>query len=182
MKIAVLVGSLRAESLNKKLAKNVEALLPDGVEFDYIDYSAVPLFNQDLEADYPASAQKVKDAIEAADAVLFVTPEYNRAIPGVLKNVIDWLSRPWGHNSLEHKPAAVIGASGSTLGTALAQTQLKSVLLYLDTYLIGQPEIYVASAMDVFDEQDVANEYTREKLKHFIERFVDHIQVHQSSK
>lgn len=174
--IAVFVGSLRQDSLNKKLAKSLEAYLPDGVEIHYVDFSAVPLYNQDLEENYPEAALRVKKQIEAADGVLFVTPEYNRGIPGVLKNVIDWVSRPWGQNSLAGKPAAVIGISGSTLGTALAQTQLRSVLLYLDTLLIGQPEVYIPNGFEVFDEDGDANERVSEKLKEFADRFVAHVE------
>lgn len=175
-RIAVFVGSLRNESLNKKLAKSLEAYLPGHVHVEYVDFSDVPLFNQDLEDNYPEAALRVKRQVESADGVLFVTPEYNRGIPGVLKNVIDWMSRPFGQNSLAGKPAAVIGISGSTLGTALAQMQLRSVLLYLDTLLIGQPEVYIPNGFDVFDEAGEPNEYVSKKLEQFADRFVQHVE------
>lgn len=175
-RIAVFVGSLRNESLNKKLAKSLEVYLPERVQVEYVDFADVPLFNQDLEENYPEAALRVKKQVESADGVLFVTPEYNRGVPGVLKNVIDWMSRPFGQNSLVGKPAAVIGISGSTLGTALAQTQLRSVLLYLDTLLIGQPEVYVPNGFDVFDEAGKPNEYVSKKLEQFADRFVRHVE------
>jgi chromate reductase len=174
--IAVFVGSIRADSLNKKLAKNLERLAPKGTTFDYVDIAILPLFNQDLEADYPASAQAVKDVVASADGVLFVTPEYNRSVPGVLKNAIDWASRPWGANSFDGKPAGVVGASGSTLGTALAQAHLKNILVYLNTKLLGQPEVYFASAHEFFDEEGVVIKSSHDYLKNFIDTFIAHVE------
>lgn len=174
-KIAVFTGSIRAASYNKQLADAVEKLAPEGVEFVHADIN-LPLFNEELEADYPASAQAVKDLVESADGVLFVTPEYNRGIPGVLKNAIDWASRPWGTNSFEGKPGAVIGASAAQWGTTMAQTQLKSVLLYLDMKLIGQPEVYVQFASDVFDGSGKVNEDLTEKLQKFTDTFLEHVE------
>lgn len=175
-RIAVFVGSLRAGSLNKNLAQNLESLAPDDVAFDYIDIGSIPLFNQDLESAYPKSAQKIKDIVEAADGVLFVTPEYNRGIPGVLKNAIDWASRPWGSNSFDGKPAGIVGASGGALATGPAQAQLRSVLVYLNTKLMGQPEIYLAHAKDVFDENGVVVESSKPYLAGYIEAFAKHIE------
>jgi chromate reductase len=174
--IAVFVGSLRADSLNKKLAENLESLAPDDVTFTHIDISTLPLFNQDLEAsDFPVEAQAIKDIVSQSDGVLFVTPEYNRSIPGVLKNAIDWVSRPWGTNSFDGKPAGVVGASGSTLGTALAQAHLRNVLLYLNTKLLGQPEVYLASAHEMFDEEGVVIDSSNEFLKKYIDTFIEHV-------
>ncbi len=113
-KIAVLVGSLRDGSMNKMLAKNLEALAPEGTEFEYADLN-LPLFNEDIEPNFPQEAQAAKDVVERADGVLFVTPEYNRGVPGVLKNAIDWLSRPWGQNSFAGKPAGIVGATPSAV-------------------------------------------------------------------
>jgi chromate reductase len=151
-KIAVFVGSIRAESVNMKLARALEAHRPEGTEFVYVDITGIPLFNQDHESNPPQEVQTMKDTIEQADGVLFVTPEYNRSIPGVLKNAIDWVSRPYGNNSLAGKPAAVTGASGGSLGTALAQAHLRTILLYLDTTLMGQPELYFGHVMQQFDD------------------------------
>ena len=172
--IAVFVGSLRADSLNKKLAKNLEDLAPDGTTFAYVDIASLPLFNEELEVDFPAAARAVKDAVESADGVLFVSPEYNRGVSGVLKNAIDWASRPWGTNSFDGKPAGIIGASGGPLGTGPAQAQLRSIMVYLNTKLLGQPEIYLAGANAAFDEQGVIVETSRESLKQYIDTFVAH--------
>src|SRR3546814_2945372 len=120
-KVAVFVGSLRKDSFNRKLAKAVEKLAPDDFEFTHVRIDNLPLYNQDFDADYPAEPARLKKDVEAADAVLFVTPEYNRAMPGVLKNAIDIASRPWGTNSFAGKPAGVLGISVGAIGTALAQ-------------------------------------------------------------
>src|SRR3982750_2806790 len=142
MNIAVFVGSLRADSKNKKLAAAIEKLAPSDVTFTHIDIGSFPLFNEELEADFPAAVQKAKDIIKAADGVLFITPEYNRGVPGVLKNAVDWLSRPSNLNSFPGKPVAVGGSSVGSWGTTFAQTHLKSTLLYLDMKVMGQPELY----------------------------------------
>lgn len=173
--IAVIVGSLRADSLNKKLANNLETLAPKGTTFVYADISKLPLFSQDIEGDFPAAAQTLKDVIEAADGVLVATPEYNRSFPGVLKNAIDWASRPWGSNSFNGKPAGIVGASMSPLGTAAAQAHLKDVLVYLNTKLMGQPEVYLTGAHEAFDDEGVVIESSKDHLKHYIETFVAHI-------
>ena len=169
-KIAVFVGSLQEKSFNKMLAKNLEALAPEGVEFNYVDIN-LPLFNQELEADFPAEAKTAKDIVEAADGVLFVTPEYNRSIPGVLKNAIDWTSRPWGSNSFAGKPAGIVGASPSPVGTAVAQGDLRHIAAYLGTVLLGQPEIYLASAHEHFDADGKIVDGSRELLQEYISTF-----------
>lgn len=170
--IAVFVGSLRENSHNKHLAKSLEALAPEGVAFDYVDVN-LPLFNQDLESDYPTAAQKVKDTVEAADGVLFVTPEYNRSVPGVLKNAIDWVSRPWGKNSFIGKPSGIVGASIGQVGTAVAQADLRHILAYLGTKHLSQPEVYVANmSSESFDENGViTDERWRVNLQAYIEKF-----------
>ncbi|TAL14883.1 NAD(P)H-dependent oxidoreductase [Patescibacteria group bacterium] len=174
--IAVFVGSIRADSLNKKMAKNLEELAPEGVTFVYADIASLPLFNQDLEASaYPVEAQAIKDLVVASDGVLFVTPEYNRSVPGVLKNAIDWVSRPWGTNSFDGKPAGVVGASGSTLGTALAQAHLRNILIYLNTKVLGQPEVYFAGAHELFDEEGVVIDTSNEFLRKYINTFIEHV-------
>lgn len=176
MKIAVFVGSLRADSLNKKLARTLEQLAPEGVEFDYVDIN-LPLFNQELEANYPASAQVIKDTVRAADGVLFVTPEYNRSVPGVLKNAIDWASRPYGDSAFTGKPVALAGMSSSPVGTALAQSDLRNITAFLNMKLMGQPEVYIANAMELaFDESGILqDERWRKNLQAFMETFVAHV-------
>ncbi|MFZ2126262.1 MAG: NAD(P)H-dependent oxidoreductase [Candidatus Microsaccharimonas sp.] len=171
-KIAVLVGSLRADSINQRLAKEVEALLPEGTTFAYADLN-LPLYNQDLEADYPAEAKALKELVESADGVLFVTPEHNRSFPAALKNAIDWASRPWGTNSFDGKPAAIIGASNS-LATTQAQQQLRNVALYLNTHLLGQPEMYI-DVLRVHDEEGKLTPEATELYQKFIAAFTAHI-------
>jgi chromate reductase len=170
-KIAVFVGSLQEKSLNKSLAKNLEELAPEEVEFVYTDISVLPLFNQDLEPNFPAEAQAIKDIVEAADGVLFVTPEYNRSIPGVLKNAIDWTSRPWGHNSFNGKPVGIVGATIGPVGTAVAQSDLRHIGGFLNVKLMGQPELYLASATNKFDETGKIVDDSREQLQGYIDAF-----------
>jgi len=171
-KIAVFVGSLRAESINKRLAQELEKLLPEGVTFEYADLN-VPLYNQDLEANYPAEAQALKTLVESSDGVLFVTPEHNRSFPAALKNAIDWASRPWGTNSFNGKPAAIAGASAS-LATTQAQQQLRNVAIYLNTHLLGQPEMYI-DVQRVHDEEGKLSPEAKESYQNFLTAFVAHI-------
>lgn len=179
-KIAVVVGSLRKESYNKKLARSLEKLAKGKMEFIFVDIGALPLFNQDLETNVPASVIKLKSDIESADAILFVTPEYNRSIPGVLKNAIDWASRPYGKSSWAGKPAAVCGTSPGAIGTAVAQAHLKGILAgYLDMPLLGQPEMYIVYKEENFDaDYNVTNESTKKFLQGFIDKFADWIDIH----
>lgn len=170
--IAVLVGSLRADSINRTYAEHLQALAPEGVNFQLLDLN-LPLFNQDLEADFPAAATALKQAIEAADGVLFVTPEYNRSFPGVLKNAIDWASRPSGSNSFSGKPAAIAGVSGS-LATTQAQHQLKSILVYLNMHLLGQPEMYI-NAKVAYTEAGDLTEDAKAYAQNFLNTFIEHI-------
>src|SRR4051812_27226484 len=143
VKVAVFVGSLRKDSYNRMLAKAVERLAPEGFEFQHIRIDNLPLYNQDFDGDYPVECKLLKQEVEAADALLFVTPEYNRSMPGVLKNALDIGSRPWGTNSFAGKPGAAIGISIGATGASMAQQHLRNVLLYLDVVLLGQPEVYV---------------------------------------
>lgn len=174
-KIAVIVGSLRRDSLNKKLADNLVALAPKGVEFTYVDIN-LPLFNADHEYDMDKSVRKAKDIVEASDGVLIVTPEYNRSIPGVLKNAIDWLSRPWGENSFDGKAMGIAGASGGAVGTAVGQAALRVVAGFLNVRLMGQPELYFNFAENKLDENaQVVGEY-RESLQTYIDTFVKFVE------
>jgi chromate reductase, NAD(P)H dehydrogenase (quinone) len=174
-KVAVLVGSLRRESFNRRLALAVERLAPEGLTFDHVQIDNLPLYNQDFDSHYPPEGQRLKRQIEAADALLFVTPEYNRSIPGVLKNALDIASRPWGKNSFAGKPGAVIGGSIGATGSALAQQHLRNVLAYLDVPLLAQPEVYIhfkdESLIDA--EGRIASEDTQKFLQGFVDRFAD---------
>ena len=174
-KIAVIVGSLRAASYNKALAQTIEEVAPEGVEFVHGDISVLPLFNGDLEAEYPQEAANLKEIIRNADGLLIVTPEYNRGIPGVLKNAIDWVSRPWEGQPLKGKPVAIAGVSSGKIGTAVAQSHLRQMLVYLEARLMGQPEVYAGPSNVIFDESGRLEEKTRQHLEKFITSFVDHI-------
>lgn len=153
MHIIAISGSLREGSGNTNLVKALPALVPEGMTLEVADISQFPLFNQDIEkAAFPEVVQALKDKIVAADGVFIATPEYNRSVPGVLKNAIDWLSRPWGKNSFAGKPVLIAGVTGGRVGTALAQAHLRNVLSYLDAHVVGQPELYLGSSGEVFAE------------------------------
>ena len=171
--IAVLVGSLREASINKKLAHALEKLAGDRAEFRYIGIGDLPLYNQDFDGDYPVNAKRLKDEISASDAVLFVTPEYNRSIPGVLKNAIDTASRPWGTNSFAGKPGGVIGTSAGAISTALAQQHLRNVCVFLDIPLMQQPEAFVRYSEGLLaDDASVTDEGVRKFLANFVDKYL----------
>ncbi len=173
LKIAVFVGSLRKDSFNRRLARAVEKLAPAEFTFNHVRIDDLPLYSQDFDGAYPAVASRLKQEVEAANGVLFVTPEYNRSIPGVLKNAIDIASRPWGTNSFAGKPAAVIGASIGTGGTALAQQHLRNVLAYLDVPVLGQPEVFIHFKDDLIaDDGTIHNEGTTKFLQDFMDHYV----------
>lgn len=173
MKIAVLVGSLRKESINRKLAHALQKLAGDRLAFEYINIADLPLFNQDNEKDYPPAATRMKEQIRSADGVLFVTPEYNRSIPGVLKNAIDVASRPYGTNAFAGKPGAVIGTSQGAVGTALAQQHLRNVCVFLDIPMLQQPEAFVQFKDGLIAEDgSVTVDSTREFLQGFVDKYV----------
>ncbi|AKV55862.1 putative flavoprotein [Bifidobacterium actinocoloniiforme DSM 22766] len=173
--IAVFVGSLRKESLNKKLARAIERLLPEGVNFEYADLD-LPLFNQDEENDMPAKVLELKRLVERSDGVLFVTPEYNRSIPGVLKNAIDWASRPWSQSSFAGKPTAIVGASSGALGATQAQAALRNVLLYLDMKVMGQPEVYFNGSTGFGPDGELV-EGSEDFIRGFAQAFADHVKA-----
>ena len=174
--IGYFVGSLSSRSINRELSRVLIALAPDDLEFTEIPIGGLSLYSPDFDADYPPEARALKEAIAAADAVLFVTPEYNRSIPGGLKNAIDWASRPWGQNSFDHIPAAVIGASPGALGTALAQQSLRGVLSFCNARQMTSPEAYIQFSSDRFGaDGEVVDQATAEFLKAFMTEFRDHI-------
>jgi chromate reductase, NAD(P)H dehydrogenase (quinone) len=169
-KIAVIVGSIRRESINRQLAEGLAKLAQPKAQFVFSRIDDLPLFSQDLEPSPPAAVARLKGEIEAADGVLIVTPEYNRSIPGVLKNAIDWASRPYGKNSFNLKPTAALGASGGAVGTAAAQQHLRSILAYLNVALMGQPEGYILFKKDMLD---AAGNFTDEGTRKFMQGYVD---------
>ncbi|MFT7557903.1 MAG: chromate reductase [Planctomycetota bacterium] len=164
-KIVGIVGSLREKSYNQGLMEAFKDALPEGVEMEIVTIGTLPLFNEDLESEFPLVAQNLKDVVEGADALIIATPEYNRSFPGVLKNAIDWLSRPYGKNSFAGKPTLVVGVSVGANGTAMAQYHLKQLLLYLSAHVLGQPEFFVGNAGSKFDE---SGKLTDEKTKAYI--------------
>ena len=173
-KIGYIVGSLSKESINRRLAKALARLAPEGVELVDIPIGDLPLYNRDLDADYPAVARALKDAIADVDGVIIVTPEYSRSIPGALKNALDWASRPWGTNSLARKPTAVIGTSGGGIATAAAQQHLKAILLHMDAIVLGQPEGYIQSTPGLIaDDGEVTDPTTAEFLAGYVQAFSD---------
>jgi chromate reductase len=171
-KIAVIVGSIRRDSINRKLAEALAKLAGPKAQFVFSRIDDLPLFNQDLEPAPPAAVTRLKGEIEAADGVLIVTPEYNRSIPGVLKNAIDWASRPYGKNSFNGKPTAGIGTSMGAVGTAAAQQHLRSILGYLNVVLMGQPEGYIVFRKDMLDAAgNFADEATRKFMQGYVDAF-----------
>ena len=178
-KIVVIVGSIRRESINRKLAGALAKLAKPGTEFVFARIDDLPLFSQDLEPSPPASVTQLKREIESADGVLVVTPEYNRSIPGVLKNAIDWASRPYGKNSFDGKPTAAIGTTQGAVGTAAAQQHLRSILAYLNVTLMGQPEGYIVYKKDMVDDEgQVADESVRKFLHLYMEKFTTWVERH----
>jgi chromate reductase, NAD(P)H dehydrogenase (quinone) len=167
--VGYLVGSLAKASINRQLARALVRLAPEGLTLTEIPFADLPLYSYDYDADFPPVARKFKEAVAAADAVLFVTPEYNRSIPGALKNAIDWGSRPYGQNAFQRKPAAIIGASPGRLGTAIAQLHLRSILTFCNSPLMTTVEAYVQFTPGLVDEQgEVTNESTRKFLRNYM--------------
>ena len=171
--VAVVVGSLRKESINRKLARAIEKLAPSGLAFKHLEIGTLPLYNQDDDDSPHAEVRRLKAEIAAAQALLFVTPEYNRSIPGVLKNALDHASRPYGQNAWAGKPAGVIGASIGAPGTSMAQQHLRNVLAYLDVPVMGQPEAFIHVTDGFFDASGgFAKEGTTKFLKGWMARYV----------
>lgn len=171
-KIGYFVGSLASGSINRTLSKALIGLAPPELEFTEIPIGDLPLYSSDFDSDYPPAGLALKQAIADSDGILFVSPEYNRSIPGALKNAIDWASRPWGTNSFARKPSGIIGASPGGIGTAVMQSSMRSVLSFLDAPQLNSPEGYISfKAEDYGDDGEVKNEGTREFLKHFMDEY-----------
>jgi chromate reductase len=170
--VGYIVGSLSADSINRRLAKALIRLSPKHQRFVEIPIRDLPLYNRDFDTDYPQAGRALKEAIAAVDAVLFVTPEYNRGIPGCLKNAIDWASRPHGTNSFARKPSAMIGASPGKIGTAVGQQSLRSALSFCDSPLMGAPEAYLQLTPGLITNVgEVTDEGTEQFLRDFMEAF-----------
>lgn len=170
--VAVLVGSLRRDSINRKFAESLAKLASDRLKFQFVDLGDLPVYNEDLWATPPASVLRLKADIEAADAVLFVTPEYNRTFTPVIHNAIDWANRPWGKNSWAGKPAAITGTTPGATGTAAAQNSLRNIVSVVGAYLMTQPEVYFTYKPELFDaEGAITNPETLAFLSGWIDSF-----------
>jgi chromate reductase len=181
LKICVLVGSLRAESINRRLA---EALihLPQAREHDFVhaDIGSLPLYSQDQDENPPASVVALRELVQGCDAALFAMPEYNRSIPGVLKNAIDHGSRPWGKSVWKGKPAGVVGTSPSPVGTAIGQSHLRMVLAYLDMPVLDQPEAYIQWHDDLIAPDHTIAERSRDFLGGWMSTYLTFVQQHKA--
>ena len=180
IQIAVVVGSLRKASFNRKLAHAVARLAPSEFAFKQVQIGDLPLYNQDDDASPAEQVKRLKAEITAADGVLFVTPEYNRSMPGVLKNAIDHASRPYGQSAWAGKPAGVLGVSVGAIGTAVAQQHLRNTLAYLDMPTLGQPEAFLQAKDGLFDDDGSIGKDSREFLQGWMDGFVAWVEQHTS--
>lgn len=174
--IAVVVGSLRKDSFNHQLATAIARLAPSNFSFKQLQIGDLPLYNQDDDAHQAEPVIRLKQEIAASQGVLFVTPEYNRSIPGVLKNAIDHASRPYGHNAWAGKPTGVLGVSVGAIGTAMAQQHLRNILAYLDAPTMAQPEAFIQAQKDLFDTDGNIGAGSQEFLQTWMDQFVVWVQ------
>jgi chromate reductase len=175
--VGYFVGSLSSTSINRILSRALIRLAPHDLVFTEIPIGNLPLYSPDFDADYPPEARALKEAISGSDAVLFVTPEYNRSIPGALKNAIDWASRPWGQNAFHHIPAGVVGASLGAIGTAVAQQSLRAVLSFCNARQLTSPEAYITYSPERFrDDGEVVDDATAGFLRDYMQEFRDHVE------
>lgn len=178
--IAVVIGSLRKDSFNRKLATALERLAPQDFTFKHLEIGDLPLYNQDDDANPSAAHERLKKEISAAQGLLFVTPEYNRSIPGVLKNALDHGSRPYGQNAWGGKPAGIIGISPGAAGTALAQQHLRNILAYLDVQALGQPEAFIQMKEGLFDDAGNIGEGSKKFLQGWMDKYAAWIKKHSA--
>ena len=178
LKIAVVVGSLRKDSFNRKFANAIVKRAPPEFTFKQLEIGDLPLYNQDDDANPAEQVKRLKREIRESDGLLFVTPEYNRSIPGVLKNAIDHASRPYGDSAWVGKPAGVVGVSIGPIGTAVSQQHLRGVLAYLDVPTLGQPEVFIQAKEGLFDGAGNIGEGSRKFLSGWMDRYVAWIKKH----
>jgi len=176
--IAVIVGSLRRDSFNRKLAHALEKLGPPEFSFKQLQIGDLPLYNQDDDGNQAESVKQLKNGIRESQGLLFVTAEYNRSIPGVLKNAIDHASRPYGQSAWSGKPAGVLGASVGAIGTAMAQQHLRNILAYLDVPTLGQPEAFIHAKEGLFDQNGNVGEDTQKFLQNWMDKYVAWVKKH----
>ncbi len=174
IRILGIAGSLRKASYNRAALRAAQQLVPAGAHLETIELDGIPPFNQDDEASPPATVAHLKASIQKSDAVLFVTPEYNYSVPGVLKNAIDWAARPYGQSAWKRKPAAIMGASIGAIGTARAQYHLRQMMVFLDMPVVTQPEVMIASAAKRFNDQgELTDETSRKLIVQLFEALID---------
>lgn len=176
--IAVIVGSLRQESFNRKLANAMIKMAPDDATFTKIEIGDLPLYNQDDDANQPDTVKRLKGEILASHGIIFITPEYNRSISGVLKNAIDHASRPYGQSAWAGKPAGVLGVSVGAIGTALAQQHLRNILAYLDMPTLGQPEVFIHAKFSLFDAEGNISEESRDFIQSWMNQYIAWVRKH----
>lgn len=179
IQVAVIVGSLRKASFNRQLAQAIMKMAPEGVVFKEVEIGALPLYNQDDDGNEVAVVKQFRDALRDVDAVLFVTAEYNRSMPGVLKNALDQGSRPYGHSVWDGKPAAVIGMSPGAAGTSMAQQHLRNVLAFLNMPTLAQPEMFLQYKEDFFGADGAVGERSNAFVQKFVDQFVAWIGKHK---
>lgn len=174
IRILGIAGSLRRDSYNRAALRAATELVPEGATIDIFELDGIPGFNQDEEQNPPAKIAELKKRVREADAILFVTPEYNYSVPGVLKNAIDWASRPYGDSAWNGKPAAIMGASIGTIGTARAQYHLRQMMVFLNMFPINQPEVMIGNAAERFDAAgNLKDDATREFIRQLLQNLAD---------
>ena len=174
IRILGFAGSLRAQSYNRSSLRAAVELVPAGITLETFDLAGIPLFNQDHEGEPPAAVRQFKSAISAADAILIVTPEYNYSVPGVLKNAIDWASRPYGQSAWDGKPVGIMGASVGMLGTARAQYHLRQIFVFLNMFPLNQPEVMIANVDQKFDtDGKLTDKKTAKKIQELLQALGD---------
>lgn len=178
IQIGVIIGSLRKDSFNRKLANAIVKLAPADLSFKFIEVGDLPLYNQDHDANPSEAAKRLKAEISGSQGLLFFTPEYNRSIPGVLKNALDHASRPYGQSAWAGKPAGVVGISVGSTGTALAQQHLRNILSYLDVPTLTQPEVFIQMKDGLFDEAGNIGDGSKKFLQAWMDKYVDWLKKH----
>ena len=177
-RIALIVGSLRRDSFNRKLAQALQKMAPQEFRFELAEIGDLPLYNQDDDANQAPAVKRLKEQVAGSQGVIFVTPEYNRSIPGVLKNAIDHASRPYGQSAFAGKPAGVIGISVGAIGTAMAQQHLRNVLAYLDMPTLGQPEVFLQNKEGFFTADGQVGEASRGFVQGWLDKYCAFVKQH----
>jgi chromate reductase len=177
-RIGVVIGSLRKDSFNRQLALAIAHLAPSDFTFEHLRIDDLPLYNQDEDGNQAPAVKRLKTEVAACNGILFVTPEYNRGVPGVLKNAIDNASRPYGQSAWAGKPAGVVGISVGQVGTAVAQQQLRGMLAYLDMPTLGQPEVFLQNKEGLFDDKGHIAEGSKQFLQGWVDKYVAWVKDH----